>query len=186
MTYELQPFNQARFDACMAWVAKQFDRTLSQYEAVKIHALADALHVVRFYTPIIGGTLRKLQNGPVALNALNRAKSWGADDEAPFKLTDTRGKTLFFTPKSLPTRESMFTKYEREAILESASKVFSMTFAQSQNFFHGETDEQNSFLGKAWRKTSVDKAPISWNMVLKFYADETGQNLDELKALVCA
>src|SRR5687767_7946733 len=138
MTYELQPFNQARFDACMAWVAKQFDRTLSQYEAVKIHALADALHVVRFHNPIIGGTLKKLQHGPVALDALNRAKGWKDDKDAPFELMDKLGNTMLFKPKPGPTREGMFTLSEREAILEAASTVFSMPFNQSQKFFHGE------------------------------------------------
>src|SRR5207302_9403383 len=92
MKYELQPFNQARFDACMAWVAKQFDRTLSQYEAVKIHATADVLHVVKHHRPIIGGTFKKLANGPVALDALNRAKGWKDDENAPLQLALRQNK----------------------------------------------------------------------------------------------
>ena len=109
MIYELQPFNETRFDACMAWVAKQFDRTLSQYEAVKIHALADALHVVQHHRPIIGGRLQKLTYGPVALRALNRVKEWKTDDSALSSSPISAATALYFTPTSGPSRESMFT-----------------------------------------------------------------------------
>jgi len=184
MTYELQPFNQARFDACMAWVARQFDRTLSQYEAVKIHALADALHVVRFHNPIIGGALRKLKHGPVALDALNRAKGWQDDKDAPFDLSAKRGNAMYFAPKSGPTREAMFTPSERQAILDAARTVFAMTFDESQKFFHGEADKDD-FLGKAWRKTQRNKVLISWDAILNAYSAQTGQDAAELKALIC-
>lgn len=185
MTYELQPFNQARFDACMAWVAKQFDRTLSQYEAVKIHALADVLHAVAHHRPIIGGTFKKLPYGPVALDALNRAKEWKDDKHAPFELTDKLGNTMLFKPKPGPTHEAMFTPSEREAILEAAGTVFSMTFSASQKFFHGEAGKGN-YLGRAWSKTPKENASISWDTILKAYADYTGHEITPLKALICA
>lgn len=185
MTFELQPFNQARFDACMAWVAKQFDRTLSQYEAVKIHALADVLHVVQYHNPIIGGTLKKLKHGPVALDALNRAKRWQNDANAPFALTDKSGNALYFKRKPGATHESMFTLSERKAILQAARAVFSMTFGESQRFFHGEAGEDN-FLGKAWKKTQPENAPISWDTIVTAYAHQTGKDVTDLKALVCS
>jgi hypothetical protein len=184
MTYELQPFNQTRFDACMAWVAKAFDRTLSQYEAVKIHALADALHVVRFHNPIIGGTLKKLPYGAVALNALNRAKRWKIDKDAPFEMTDKNGNAMYFKRKPGSTREAMFTPAERQTILEAAGTVFSMTFAASQKFFHGESGE-NNFLGKAWSNTHKANAPISWDAILTAYAAQTGADVAALKSLIC-
>lgn len=186
MTHELQPFNQVRFDACMAWVAKQFDRTISQYEAVKVHALADALHVVRHHRPIIGGTLRKLTHGPVNLDALNRAKQWEKDRTGPFELSARRGNALFFAPRPGPACESMFTASEREAILDAAKTVFSMTCEESQRFFHGETDSGDDFLGKAWRKTRGDKTAIDWAAILDAYADQTGEDAASLKSLVCA
>ena len=58
-----------------------------------------------------------------------------------------------------------------------------MTFAESQRFFHGECDE-GDFLGKAWRKTKGDDAPISWNSILDAYAHEKGIEAEGLKALV--
>ena len=60
-----------------------------------------------------------------------------------------------------------------------------MTFEESQKFFHGETDGPNTFLGKAWRKTHGQNTPISWDAILKAYADETKKDLITLKALVC-
>jgi hypothetical protein len=186
MIYELQPFNQARFDACMAWVAKEFDRSFSQYEAVKIHALADALHTVRYHNPIVGGRLRKLRHGPVDLDALNRSKDWSDDDKSsPMSPVAKRGKCIYFARKPGPTHEDMFTPSELDAIRDAARIVFSMTFAESQKFFHGDQDGSNTFLGKAWKATKSDKAPISWEDIVTAYSKETKHDAAQLRALIC-
>jgi hypothetical protein len=59
-----------------------------------------------------------------------------------------------------------------------------MTFGESQRFFHGEADSDD-FLGRAWRRTTRENAPISWEVILKAYSDQTGQDLGQLKALIC-
>jgi hypothetical protein len=186
MRYQLQPFNQARFDACMAWIARVFNRTLSQYETVKIHALADVIHVVKHHRPIIGGTLRKLPYGPVDLAALNRSKEWQTDPNAPMEFSGKQGNALFFARKAGPTRESMFTRSEQEAILDAARTVFGMTFDESQRFFHGEcAGSDKGYLGRAWRRTRGDNARISWEAILNAYAEQSGEDAEQLKSLVC-
>ena len=96
----------------------------------------------------------------------------------------TRGNAKYFAPKAGATREAMFTPSEREAILDAARTVFSVTFNDSQKLFHGEAGE-NGFLGEAWGRTQKDNAPISWDTILKAYADQTGEDVTAL-ALILA
>lgn len=180
MTYQLQPFNEPRFDAGMAWLAKEFDRPLTQYDVVKIHALADIQHVLQHHRPIIGGTLRKLKYGPVDLDALNRAKEWKDDESAPFTFTHKRGNAMHFARKPGPTREATFTQSERDALVAAARTVFGMTFEESQDFFHS-----TSYVGRAWDSVSVSNGPIDWETIIEAYAKEKGEDAESLKDLVC-
>ncbi len=176
MLYELQLFNQGRLDASMAWVSKEFDRILDQYDVVKVHALADVLHVFKHHRPIIGGTFKKMKYGPVARDSLNRAKAWALDENSPMVETGTVGNRQLFSLRSTATRESMFTASERDTLLDSAQIVFGMTWRRSQQFFHGELIHgRGSSLGRAWKATPILNAPISWDLIINAYAEITGE-----------
>src|SRR5438034_11767384 len=73
---QLQPFNDHRFDDCMAFLAAKHGRPLSVYEMMKLHAMIDVYHTLDRGKPVIGGSLWPFTNGPISRVAKSRVGQW--------------------------------------------------------------------------------------------------------------
>src|SRR5580704_9195545 len=73
---QLQPFNEHRFDDCMAYLAAKNCRPLSVYEMMKLHVMIDVYHAIARGKPVIGGSLSPFTNGPVSRSAKSRITQW--------------------------------------------------------------------------------------------------------------
>src|SRR6266704_354270 len=72
----LLPFNEDRFEDCLAYLSAKHQRSLTVYEMMKLHVMIDVYHTIDHGKPIIGGELWPFTNGPVARCAKNRVAEW--------------------------------------------------------------------------------------------------------------
>lgn len=171
---QLAPFNEHRFNECMAFFAARAGGTLSQYDLVKLHVLTDVFHVLRHGKPVIGGELQAWDLGPVAPRAYNLVKRWSytADEteEQPeyFRVTPGQGKRIDYTVAKQADLDD-FSDAEMETMLKAWHIFSKMSWSQREDYFH-----KDSFLGKAWLAArSESREEISWDQIIDEYAAET-------------
>jgi len=172
---QLQPFNEARFDAAIAWLAWKHDRSLSKYEIVKLHVLMDVFHVIEFGSPIIGGRLAPWELGPVMDEAYGRVDDWcdqfdyGGASPANFKIS-AKGTLRYLTPTITPEpgdfSASELAAMERawELLMPMMNKGYN-GYLESKEFFHSDT----TFIGRAYNKAKLEDRAIDWNEIIDAY-----------------
>lgn len=183
---QLQPFNAERFDACLAYLAQSHNRTLTQYDMVKIHVMADIYHTLKYGKPIIGGPLRGWPHGPVVDSAYNRVMHWAHDwdddhEQQPesFRIVRKTGKSFVFEP-TVEVSEDDFSPAELAAMQAAWNCVMTKGWNRSQDFFHKE-----SFVGRVWEKTGGNGEPIDWRDIIDAYAQENPTfEAQPIKALI--
>jgi uncharacterized phage-associated protein len=184
---QLLPFNEGRFDACMAYLARKHQRLLTKYDMVKIHVMADVLHVLEHGKPIIGGAISPWQFGPVVARAYKRLRAWeckfdeiGAEPEN-YSIAGRAGNSLEFRP-TLAVEADDFSPSELTAMEGAWQKVMEQLrdFQESQQYFHGS----GSFIGRAWNKARLEGRDLDWEEVIAEYEKEGDLAHPEVKTLI--
>ncbi|HEX4795293.1 MAG TPA: hypothetical protein VH370_15970 [Humisphaera sp.] len=171
---QLQPFNEFRFDDCMAYLAAKYNHALSTYEMMKLHVMIDVHHTLNNAMPVIGGDIWPFVNGPVPRGAKHRVADWikryEEAGEAPeaFEIID-RGDRYQFRPKQVPEADD-FSESELAAMELAWQEVVPPLsrpegFAESQQFFHNASP-----IGEAWDKAWKRGSALDWNEIIDAYA----------------
>jgi len=185
--YQLMPFNQYRFDDCMAYLAAKHGDELNTYELMKLHVMIDVYHTLERGKPVIGGSFWPFTNGPVARSAASRVSSWRKGYEVlgkqpdGFQLRSDAGDRLLVKPTAVP-EEDDFSRSEIEAMGRAWDEVMDTLkkgFAASQEFFHG-----GGFIGKAWLKARNSGLALDWNDIIDEYDAAFHKNHSHIKALL--
>jgi hypothetical protein len=187
---QLQPFNEHRFDDCMAYLSAKYGRPLSTYEMMKLHVMVDVHHTLNNAMPVIGGDVWPFKNGPVARCAKNRVADWikryEVSGESPegFEIID-KGDRYRFAPTAIPDKDD-FSESELAAMeLAWADVVPALNsgpdgFARSQNFFHSDSP-----IGQAWAKAWARAGALDWNEIIDAYAAKfSGLDYSYVKAMI--
>ena len=185
---QLAPFNEFRFDDCMAYLSSKYARPLSKYEMMKLHVMIDVHHTVARGKPVIGGRVAAFTNGPVARSAMSRVSHWLKRYEREGIQPDgflVEEETDSFRMK--PTRvpeEDDFSPAELEAMEKAWGDVIGLLeakgFQASQDFFH-----KDSYVGRAWMSARRRGECLDWNEIIDgFYADQGGGEADRVKTLM--
>lgn len=185
---QLQPFNEYRFDDCMAYLSARHHRPLAVYEIMKLHVMIDVYHTLDCGKPVIGGTIWPFRNGPVSRSSKSRISGWQhkyeRDGRMPdgFSITDD-GNRLTFTPTRVPEQDD-FSDAEISAMDRAWKDVVELLdkqgFAASQAFFH-----RDSFVGQAWEKAKHCGQNLDWNDIVDEYdRAHPGEDHSRLKALL--
>jgi uncharacterized phage-associated protein len=187
-TYEVRPFNKERFDECMAYLGTMHNKSLTQYDMVKLHVMADVYHILEYGKPIIGGPLSRWAHGPVVEPAYNRLRRWGYEWEADhthqpesFYISAKEGQKFVFLPVA-EVDETYFSKAELSSLAKAWDCVMSRkSWADSQDFFH-----KDSFIGRVWEAAGEDGRPIDWAAIVDAYKDAYPdyKNAEHIKALI--
>ena len=169
--HQLQPFNECRFDDCMAHLSATHGRPLSVYEAVKLHVMIDVFHALAHGKPVIGGRFYPFTNGPVSRSAKSRLYHW----EKQYQLRGTMpdgfalledGVGFRFEPTRVPDVDD-FSESElaaMDAAWAAVVPVLDRGFAESQDFFH-----RSSSIGRAWRAAQKRGTDLDWADIFHEY-----------------
>jgi hypothetical protein len=170
---QLQPFNEHRFDDCMAYLSSKHGRVLSRYEMMKLHVMIDVHHVLDNGIPVIGGEIWPYTNGPVIPCAFHRVSDWIKNyeqtGETPdcFTIAENSAERYEFGPKCCPDKED-FSESEiaaMEAAWNDVIPVLVSGFDQSQRYFHEESP-----IGEAWEKASQRGGALDWEEIFELYS----------------
>jgi hypothetical protein len=171
---QLLPFNEWRFDDCMAYLSSTHGRALSVYEMMKLHVMIDVHHTIFCGKPAIGGTFSAFTNGPVSRSAKARVQTWknrfAKTGEMPdgFLLREDAEDRVRFVPTDTPDEDD-FSQAELRAMnlawRDVVEKLVTQGWDQSQRFFHAD-----GFIGKAWKQARQRGLPLDWNDILDEYA----------------
>jgi uncharacterized phage-associated protein len=184
MLNQVQPFNEHRFDACMNYLTRRYNRFLDQYDIAKLHVLIDFFHILETGKPVIGGALERWPLGPVVKQGYNRARTLGyAYDQQPSRERQAlrRGllqvvaktkKAYTFTAYG-EADDSDFSPAEIAAMESAWQTIAPKSFAEKTRFFH---DSGASFIGKVWTAAKKDGTPISWLGLVEAYDQEQSQD----------
>lgn len=181
---QIAPFNEIRFDVCMAYLSQRYDRGLTQYDMVKLHLMTDIFHMLNQAKPVIGGQVQAWDLGPVVPNAYNRVMHWAYQhDESGFqpdilKIVTRRGKSCEFT-NSGQIDESEFSKSELVAMERAWDAIMHLGWNESQDYLH-----KTSFVGRAWSKARQEHRNIEWDEVIDEYDRENQTDHNHIKALI--
>ncbi len=184
---QLQPFNEFRFDDCIAYLAYLYGHPLSIYEAMKLHVMIDVYHVLDRARPVIGGTIYPFTNGPVSRSSKSRVSAWqnryekfGQMPEG-FEFID-QGAFLKIKPTRMPDADD-FSVSEIDAMnlawRDVVERLEREGFNASQEFFHGK-----GFIGKAWNKARQSGRNLDWEDIINEYDKENGSDHSRVKSLL--
>jgi hypothetical protein len=184
----LMPFNECRFDDCMAYLAGAHRRPLGTYEMMKLHVMIDVYHTLDRGKPAIGGAFWPFTNGPVARAAKSRVRHWESRYEKTGAMPDgfmlkEEGGRLVATPVRVPDCED-FSAAELDAMERAWRDVIGPLdaaggFSSSQEFFH-----KDSFIGRAWEKARQRGSFLDWNEIIDEYDAATGEDHSHIKLLL--
>jgi len=167
---QLMPFNEHRFDSCMALLSSKHNQELTQYDMVKLHVMTDIFHTLKHGKPVIGGPLSRWPRGPVVKEAYNRVRHWGHEwdknDAQPdlFRILRKKNKSFYFKP-IVSVGQDEFSPSELTAMEEAWKAVMTKDWSGSQKFFH----DDSTFVGRAWKAAGGDGTPIDWRDVVRAY-----------------
>jgi len=184
---QLLPFNEARFDACMAYLAKKHQRSLTKYDMVKLHVMTDVYHVLEHGKPVIGGSISPWQFGPVVARAYKRMRAWeykydenGTEPEN-YRIVGKTGNSLEFNP-TCAVDEDDFSPAELTALNGAWARVMVQlaNFQESQDYFHGTT----SFMGRAWNNARLQNRDLDWEEIIAEYEKDGDLAHPAVKTLI--
>lgn len=185
---QLQPFNESRFDACMAFMSIANSCVkLTMYDMVKLHVMIDLYHTARHGRPVIGGSLDAWKFGPLIPDAYNRLRHWAYKFEEDgfqpenFDIVERRNRTVYFKPTIVADIDD-FSPSEVWAMTESWSIVMKQykDWSRSQEYFH----QSCSPIGEAWKDAWEHETPIDWRKLLDAWARHEHTDLSDLKQIV--
>jgi len=180
------PFNEFRFDDCMAYLSAKHDRELSVYEMMKLHVMIDVFHTISRGKPVIGGTFCAFRSGPVSRKAKHHVREWldsyeeGSETPDMFDATEKNAET-YFKAKESPDPDE-FSKSELDAMNKAWDTVIPLldeSFKKSQDYFH-----KDSAVGKAWSRANNAGRELNWNDIIDEFERETGRNHSHLKTIM--
>ena len=177
---QLQPFNEARFDACMAYLGQKMSADLTQYEMVKLHVVIDLIHTAFHGQPVIGGRLEAWQYGPVIDSAYNRVKRWGhrfdkyGTQPEQFDIVSRDGNKLVLRP-TCEIDPDEFSPAEIDAMERAWQLVKNehVRWSSSQDFFHNPATP----IGKVWCVARENDSPIDWRDFVRAWGDQFGSDV---------
>jgi hypothetical protein len=186
---QLMPFNEFRFDDCMAYLAAKHNRALSVYEMMKLHVMIDVYHTLARGKPAIGGKVSAFTNGPVSRSSKSRVDDWHRKYERyasmpeAFVLLDD-GDRVRAKPVIMP-EEDDFSPAELAAMERAWKDVVVLLeergFEESQRFFHSA-----SFIGRAWAKARQRGTNLDWYEIIEEYdSDHPGEDHSWATAMLC-
>jgi hypothetical protein len=185
---QLQPFNEHRFDDCIAYLAAKHDRPLTVYEMMKLHVMIDVYHTLDRGTPVIGGTIWPFTNGPVSRSSKSRVSQWQKQYEMKAQMPDgflviDEGDRLRVKPARIPDDED-FSESELAAMHRAWGDVVELLdkngFLASQAFFHCD-----GFIGRAWKKARSCGQNLNWNDIIdEYHAEHSDEDHSRIKALL--
>ena len=185
---QLMPFNECRFDDCIAFLAAKHDRALSTYEMMKLHVLIDVNHTLDKGKPVIGGAIWPFTNGPVSRSAKSRVSYWRKRYELSGQMPDgfvliDDGDRLMVKPTRVPEEEE-FSRSELTAMDRAWTDVMGLLatggFGASQRFFH-----EDGFIGKAWSKARRRGTSLDWTEIIDEYDAAHGTDHSRIKTMMC-
>lgn len=182
---QLTPFNEHRFDACMTYLAREHGRSLTQYEMVKLHIMADVFHVLEYGTPIIGGSVERWPHGPVVRRAYNRLMGWWrrfqetGEQSEQFSAEPYQNKQVIFSPKKQTDFDDL-SESEIDALEKAWDTISRMDWTRSQSFFH----DPEFFMGRAWSNARAEGRPIDWLEIIDAYDESTGEDHSHIKRMI--
>lgn len=182
---QLMPFNEHRFDACLTYLSKEYGKTLTQYDMVKLHVMIDVFHVLEYGRPVIGGRVQPWEHGPVVRLAYNRIMQWwhtvketGKQPEK-FHIEHLQNKKIAFTATTDPDFDDL-SETEIEAMERAWKAVMTKNWESSQAYFH----DPSTFMGRAWSNASAEGRSIDWDEIIDAYDELTGENHSHVKRMI--
>ena len=182
---QLMPFNEHRFDACLAYLAAKHNEVLTQRQMVKLHVMIDVYHVLEHGRPVIGGALGRWDGGPVVQRAFNRVKRWwyrfsetGAQPEN-FCVSQGINRRIDYR-SSAEISDDEFSPSELQAMEKAWGVVTSMSYAESKAFFH----DPDNFMGRAWQNARRERRDLDWDEIIDAYDEDKGTDHSHIKTLI--
>jgi hypothetical protein len=185
---QLQPFNEHRFDDCIAYLAAKHDRPLGVYEMMKLHVMIDVYHTLDRGAPVIGGTIYPFTNGPVSRSSKSRVSHWQKQYEMKARMPDgflviDEGDRLRVKPARVPDEDD-FSRSELAAMDRAWHDVVKLLdeggFQASQAFFH-----RDGFIGRAWKKARNCGQNLDWNDIIdEYHSEHSDKDPSRIKALL--
>jgi antitoxin SocA-like protein len=184
---QVLPFNQFRFEDCMAYLSAKHDRELSVYELMKLHVMIDVFHTISRGKPVIGGTFSAFRSGPVSRTAKHHVREWldlyeeGSETPELFDATEKDADRTYFKAKESPDPDE-FSKSELDAMdkaWETVIPLLDESFKKSQDYFH-----KDSPVGKAWLCAKKAGRELNWNDIIDEFNQDTGRNHSHLKTIM--
>ena len=183
---QVSPFNESRFDACMAYIAARRKTALDQYDMVKLHVLIDTFHVLNYGRTVIGGKLEAWRHGPVVRPAYERIQEWtrefdhtGAEPER-LRLVEKKGTVKRFEAAA-PADPDDFTPSELKAMDYAWATLEALPdMAECRRYFH----HKKTAIGRAWKSARNNGTALDWNLVIDAHDELKGENHAHVKALI--
>lgn len=188
MVKQVLPFNESRFDDCVAFLAARNGRSLNIYEIMKLHVMIDVFHTLARGKPVIGGALWPFTNGPVARHAKHHVRKWwdnyqknGSQPERLRLVENADGAR--FEATAAPD-EQEFSTSELEAMSSAWNVVIPVLaepngFEKSQRYFHSE-----SFIGRAWSRAKASGRELNWDDIIDEYDLENRTDHSHIKTIM--
>lgn len=182
---QLLPFNESRFDACMAYLSAKHSRDLTQYDMVKLHVMTDIFHALEHGKPVIGGALDAWQFGPLVEKAYNRVRRWrfvvDETGEQPefFEFVGQKGAADRFRARE-PVNDEDLSPSEVKAMTKAWDVIMSLDWSESQDYFHSDS----TFIGRAWKKAREARVGVDWDDIIDEYDRQFDENHAHIKRLV--
>ena len=171
MASEITPFNKRRFDECMAWFMRKYNRHLTQFQAVKLHVMSDAFHILEYGVPIIGGEPEAWPKGPVVAAAYTHVMSVGGGSETSDILLGGRDANMPNVVRLSARADSPFDPDDfSESEITAMERAWGTVIGHfkdeaGDDYFHSE----GTFIGRAYRKARKTNQPIDWKDVVMAY-----------------
>jgi hypothetical protein len=184
---QIIPFNEARFDACMAFISARHKEPLDTYEMVKLHVLIDSYHMIEYGRPVIGGRLEAWRKGPVVPSAYQRIQGWVQEFDRTghhpdhLKMMETDGPKRFMAEVS-PDPED-FTSTELKAMDLAWTQLKALAGpnkVEAKRFFH----TKKSHLGRAWKAAKNNGTAIDWTKIIDEYDELHNTDHSHIKPLI--
>lgn len=181
---QISPFNEVRFDVCMAYLSRKHGRSLTQYDMVKLHLMTDVFHTLEHGKPVIGGAVQAWDFGPLVPDAYNRLRHWTYKfDESGFQpeslsIVDRRGRSWEFLATQ-PVDAADFSPSELAAMDRAWDAIMGLDWTESQAYFH-----ERSFVGRAWSHARREGRDMDWNEIIDEYDAEHRTDHGHIKSLI--
>lgn len=152
----VMPLNEQRRNDALYLLAREYRRTLTQFDICKTHIVADAFQVIQTGKAIFGGPLYAMKHGPVPTQTLDHCRVWARNALvagvalaalAPLQLVSESGKfnhIKSFGPSPIYARANeaswdWFSDQEQRNIHDAYALVMRMSWSEADHYFHNPT-----------------------------------------------